>query len=278
MYKICVYVVTYKNEERVNQNIDAFFSSIDHVDKEKYSFQYHVINNHSSFNLTSRFADQVKVLHNSLRLDRSCGHLSRDYNSALMHGFVDLNNPACNQVICAHDDSIWHADWFEKLMRIHETFTFYAGDYGCSMTSYLPEAVKKIGLWDERFAGIGYHEADYFMRARIYNSDKSSINDHFGGRVLNPTQVFFDHVGPNPAKHEHVNASLPYHTVSRRVFAEKWAVHPEQWATRTPTPPTRPLIPTYMYYPYFELAIDDLEGKNYIFEQAGLQHFKSEWH
>lgn len=276
-----VYIVTYNNEERIKENIFRFFDTVRDV-KTVY-FKYTVINNHSNFNIGQFVCPKnvdFAVWHNVTRPDWSCGHLSRDYNAALINGFVNLNNPDCDQIICGHDD-IWYKDnWFERLTKIHETYTFYAGDYGCSMTSYLPEAVKKIGMWDERISNIGYHEADYYLRALIYNGDKSTINDYFGGRVYNPTEVLFDHPPENQNKRIHSEKSLAYHANSRKVFAAKWGgVHPEQWATRlsgTPIPKT-PLVPTFMYYPYFELDIDNLEEKGYIYAKAGLENFLEEW-
>lgn len=275
-----MYVVTYNNSERINQHIERFLNTTEHVDRSQYELNYYVINNHSNFELRPDLAERINgVLHNSLRPDWSCGHLSRDYNAALMHGFRNLNEPYANQVITMHDDSHLNVGWFEALENIHTNFTFYAGDFGCSMISYLPDAVKKIGIWDERFCNIGYHEADYFLRAYIYNKDHSSINDHHGGRVLNETVNFFEHVGPNHQKNEHVNQTMGYHTVSRKVFEDKWNVHPEDWNSRMCVTgvPTEPLIHTYMFYPYFELAIENLEAKKYSYAPAGLEHFKNEW-
>lgn len=277
MKKIRVFVVTYKNRERLNENVSRFFETTKHLDKNLYQLEYFIINNHSEFYLDDQFKDKVIVLHNSLRPNFSCGHLSRDYNAALINGFENLDNPAADQVICAHDDSIWNDGWFEDLEEIHKTYTFYAGDYGCSMHSYLPDAVKNIGIWDERFCNIGYHEADYFLRALIYNKEKSTINDYFGGRILNPTKIFFTHPPANTDKDMHSNASLRYHTVTRKTFEDKWGVHPEFWDTRLHTIPTEPRIIQHMYYPYFELGINNLDEKKYSYALAGLEHFKEEW-
>ena len=280
MKRINMYVVTYNNSERINQHIERFVGTTEHIDRSQYELNYYIINNHSNFELREDLKKYVTgIFHNSLRPDWSCGHLSRDYNAALMHGFHNLNEPHAHQVITMHDDSHLNVGWFESLQNIHNQFSFYVGDFGCSMISYLPDAVKKIGIWDERFCNIGYHEADYFLRALIYNNEKSSINDHFGGRVLNETVVLFEHVGPNHQKDTHVSQTLGYHTVSRHVFAEKWNTHPEEWRSRmfTTGVPTEPLIHTYMLYPYFELAIENLEAKKYSYTPAGLEHFKNEW-
>jgi hypothetical protein len=277
MKKVNIYIITYNNPERLNQNIERLVQSTLDVDSNEYQLGVVIINNHPNFSLDEKYKGVIRVWHNVTRPEFSCGHLSRDYNAAYMHGFRDLKNPAVDYVVCIHDDTMLKDGWFQKLMQIHETYNFYAGDYGCSMTSVNAEAVRTIGIWDERFCNIGYHEADMFLRALIYNKDKSSINDHLAGRVHNPTEVLFDHPPENHNKVQHINHTLNYHTVSRKVFAEKWGVHPEFWENRLPVIPTEPKIDQYMYYPYFELDIYDLDAKKYIYAKAGLEHFLPEW-
>jgi hypothetical protein len=281
MKLVNIYIVTYKNKERINENYIRFLQTTHNVRaRNEAFFTYTIINNHSDFDLIQAHPGKncnQYIWHNTMRPDHSCGHLSRDYNAAFINGFVDLKNPACDQIICGHDDIWYHDNWFEKLTEIHQTYDFYAGDYGCSMTSYLPSAVKTIGMWDERLCNIGYHEADFYLRARLYNPDKSTINDYFGGRVWNPTEVLFDHPPENAAKLDHSNKSLRYHTVSRKIFDAKWGCHPEQWATRWTTTEKTPRIPTFMNYPYFECDIDNLEEKGYIYAKPGLEHFLEEW-
>lgn len=279
MKDVGIFIVTYNNDERIKENFIRFCDTTRHI--KDVHFEYTVINNYSKWVMPNWFTNTlhhtINVWNNTMRPDWSCGHLTRDYNAAFINGFVDLNNPQCDQIICGHDDIWYHDNWFEKLTEIHQTYDFYAGDYGCSMTSYLPSAVKTIGMWDERFAGIGYHEADYFLRARNCNGDKSSINDHFGGRVHNPTEVLFDHPPENANKIDHANKSLRYHPLSRHVFDIKWGCHPEQWATRTTTTNKTPKIPTFALYPYFEKDIDNKDEKGYVWIDSGLENFREEW-
>lgn len=266
MHRIKIYMVTYRNSECVKNNLDSLWASLaDDVPNIDARIEVNIINNHSAFGLPDEYKEHVLVHHN-LRLDESCGHLSRDWNYALIDGFRDLNNPRCEQVICVHDDVIWHKDWLSKILDIHKTYDFYIGNYGCSFHSYLPSAVKKIGLWDERFCNIGYHEADYMLRARIYNPNGSSINDNLPDRMWNPTSVFFDHPPQNPDKNVAANESQKYHPVSLIVFDRKWGVCPERWTEYgvDKNPPKVSKIPNFVYYPYFEKDVEDLEGKNYI--------------
>ena len=91
--------------------------------------------------------------------------------------------------------------------------------------------------------------------------------------------LFRSHARENQDKLEHASASLQYHTVSRKVFEDKWGVHPEQWETRLfPNGvPTEPKIHSYMFYPYFELDIEDLDNKKYSYAKRGLENFLEEW-
>ncbi len=269
MTKVSVYVITYENEERLNQNINAFFETTkDYKDNPDWTFNYNIINNHPHINIWPEHKDKpIEIFHNTLRPINSCGHLTRDYNAALMHGFGSLIEPVSDWVIHVHDDSIWNPNWVEALSKIHETYSFYAGNFGCSFCSYTVDAVKKIGLWDERFINIGIHEGDYFLRALIYNKEKSSINDHHGNRLLNLTQAeLFFHPDANERKMHHIHASYNYHYLSLKVFEEKWGIDCENWKIKgtDDNPPKVSLIKNYMFYPYFERHVEGLADKNYL--------------
>lgn len=254
--RINIYCVTYNNNENINRNINKFIATTDHLSPDTVKFTYIIINNHSELELDEvSFNEELidfAVFENWLRPDHSCGHLARDYNMGLIHGFQDLSNPAVDQVILLHDDSIWNDGWYEDLEEIHKTYTFYAGDWGDGLTSYLPDAVKAIGLWDERFCNIGYHEADYFLRAKIFNPDKSSINDHGAGRVWNATKEIFTHAQENVGKMESHDASARYHDLTHALFMEKWNCSPVNWHLSVGVLPTTPLIKSWAFYPYFE--------------------------
>ena len=42
-----------------------------------------------------------------------------------------------------------------------------------------------MGIWDERYCGIAYQEADYILRSAFHNPERSSINDQLHLRCLN---------------------------------------------------------------------------------------------
>lgn len=66
-----------------------------------------------------------------------------------------------------------------------EKYTFVVGAIGDSVCAWRPEAVKKIGMWDERFVSISHKEADYYIRALMYNKEKSCIGDRAHQRFIN---------------------------------------------------------------------------------------------
>ena len=259
-----IFIITYNNPTLLKENLDSLFSSNANPD----SFSVEIINNFSLiFEVPAEYRDRVKVHHQTLRPDWSCGNLSRDWNSAIINGIVDLNNPWCDQLIMAQDDMVWEPDWYSMLQTVHETYTFYSANEGDCLVSVLPEAIKKIGLYDERFSVIGHHEGDWFLRAWLYNGDKSSINDYRHRRVHNPTvEVGRRSRSTGDSRSRVVSYNQ---TIALNLFKEKWGedVMVTSWGKgERDRSKIKPLIPSYIMYPYFEKDIEDLKGKNFLFQ------------
>ncbi|MFB6198152.1 MAG: hypothetical protein ABEI52_07790, partial [Halobacteriaceae archaeon] len=70
--------------------------------------------------------------------------------------------------MAAQDDTIYNDQWANRLIELHEEYSLVQNGLGDEFVSYLPEAVKNIGLWDERYI-FSYHAADYFSRAVLHN-------------------------------------------------------------------------------------------------------------
>lgn len=260
---IRVFIVTYDNPYDLNECLKILFSS----DIVEHNYEVCVINNHSNFHLDHEYRN-LKIFHNALRPDFSTGHLARSWNQAIINGFKNLIQPDCNILVTSQDDIAFEADWVKRLVEYHEQYSFITSGHGDAMCSYLPEAIRSIGIWDERFCGIGYQEADYFLRALIYNKMKSSINDPRHGRMLNPIKdkplvTSFPRNQKRLANHASSRSSA--HGVSLNVFRLKYGeqIKPEFWSTDLISNPPRPLLNTFFTYPYFEKNIDDLKGKNY---------------
>lgn len=182
MKKMKVFIVTYKRSEVLNDTLRKLFQS----DFSKLdNTEVNVINNHSDFSLDEEFKEKVNVLHNVLRPDWSNGNVSENYNQAFINGIVDLNNPQTEVLVTLQNDAVVHPNWCENLQKLFQKgYTFITGLCGDTVTAYRPDAVRKIGIWDENLPAQ-YKETDYFLRALIYNRDQSCINDIVHGILLN---------------------------------------------------------------------------------------------
>lgn len=187
MRKIWVTVITYNNVTVLDTALDHLFNS-DLVTSGKYDWYIEIINNHSNFNIRPEFSDKVTVHNQTLRPDWSyVGYFTRDCNSALVRGFKNLKNPSVDQLIILQDDVFVRPDFMEKLVSRHDSgLDFIMSGIGDALNSFLPAAVRKIGLYDERFH-TGFHEGDYILRAIQKLGRRCSIGDIPHGRLWNQT-------------------------------------------------------------------------------------------
>lgn len=260
--KVKQFIVTYNNSVQINNCLESIFSSLS---KEELDIlDLYIINNHTNFILNKKFEDKVKVLHNSLRPNFSTGHLSRNWNQAIINGFGNLNAPECDIVIANQDDTVFKSNYILKLIEHHKRFNFIQFGDGDTFLSFTPIAIKRIGLFDERFCNIGYQEADYFLRALIYHPNSISINDNQHLRFHNTLEnniIYQMDSGYHRREESHL-ASMKYHNITYRLFKSKWGVEPEVWDVPSLLN-LKPLIHSYLYYPYFEKNIETLEQQNY---------------
>lgn len=262
--KVKVFILTWQDETALNNNLRSLFyglNTTNHID-----LQVNVINNHSRFYLEPEFRPYVNVIHNELTPDFATAHLSRMWNMALIHGFKDLDNPDCDYVVTAQDDCIWKPNWLSRLVSIHQSHSFYAGDHGDLICSYTADAVRHIGLWDERF-GYGFGEGDYFLRALKYNSDYSSINDVAHGRVWKPTESICERPEPDASRYNEQNRCHEFRGLSWDTFLMKWQEYEMEgkWPQNIKQKVDEmPIANQYILYPYFELKVKDLSQKGYI--------------
>ena len=264
--KIKIFIVTFRNEEFLKDNLKSLKNS----DLQDFNHEINVINNYtSSFGLKS-FCESmnVNVLHNFLRPDFSKGHLSRNWNQAIINGFQDLENPKCDILVLCQNDNLFLKNWCSNLMISHQEYDFISMGGGDQFHSYTPRHIKKVGLWDERFCNIGYQEADFFVRSYLYNKEKSSINDPGHKRVYNPVINNFivcsDSLVGGMRNDEHHIQSLAYHKISKNIFLQKWGDVEGNWSEHVLSQiPTHSRIPSYVYYPYFEEKVENLKEKGY---------------
>lgn len=263
--KIKFYTITYNNNTILNEWI---LKSLYESNYNKNDVEIYVINNHSNLFVEEKYKSIVTVLDNVLRPDFSTGHLARNHNQAIINGFKSLTNPDCDIVISCQNDTIVLPNWQEIIESLVEEYDFLSFGIGDQFQVFTPEGIKKVGIYDERFCNIGYQEADFFLRNLIYNFDRSSINDGYHKRVLNPKQlspIIVTESGCVRQELSHME-SYYFHSFSRNVFHRKWGLlNPDEWnVDELKKFNGLTNIPNFVYYPYFEKDIYDLAGKNYI--------------
>lgn len=261
---IKLFIVTYNAPEKLKATLTTLFHR---SDIKNHNVQVFIINNHSKFHLDKEFADKTTVLHNDLRPDFSTGHLSRNWNQALILGFENLKTPACDYVICAQEDTVFLGSTFTDTSHHHTKFDFIQNGRGDNYMSWNVEGVRNIGMWDERFCNIGYQEADYALRAYLWHKEKSSINDEWHGLILNPIKAkLVQHPsGNNAGASDHHQKSQMYHRTSCLIFNKKWNIEPFFWKDNVLNKlEYKPKIESYLLYPYFSKDIYNLKEKGYL--------------
>lgn len=258
------FIVTYNNEKRLNSTLESLFSS----QSDLSSLEVYVINNHSNISVREEFGSRIKILNNQTRPDFSTGHLSRNWNQAIINGFKDLSNPDCDLLIMSQDDTLFEKNYLEKSVELSKSLDFVCYGTGDQYMIYTPKGVKRIGLWDERFCNIGFQEADYFLRAVRYH-DKVSINDgHHGREYLtrrDMTPILPTASGFHAGDSSHLK-SMVFHAHSGHVFTTKWKVRPQWWDLNhiNILKSIDPNMMSYIMYPYFEKDVETLREQKYL--------------
>ena len=260
--KVKVYLVTYRNDGELVKTIDSYINS------GLYSrSSLTVVNNHTAGK--PRIGERnyfTRLISNEARPDFSTGHLSRNWNECLMDGFQNLNSPDADVVICCQNDVRFKGNCLEIISRNLRSFDFMTAGSGDAACAYSVEAVKKVGLWDERICNIGYQESDYFLRQFLYNRDRCSVNDNAHGRVHNPIESFLENSDCGYQRQcEHHLASMTHHDHSRQLVEQKWKnIKFENWDDDfRRMVVVQPNLPQFVLYPYFEKDIPHRERIGY---------------
>jgi hypothetical protein len=258
MTKIKLYIVTYNNDDILRQNLEKLYSS----DLLQYDYKIYIINNYSKLKGFTEYSN-LEILDNVLRPDFSNGHLARNWNEAIIHGFENLNNPDTDFVVTMQNDTFVKPTCFSNLIEYHNLYDFIQVGVGDQLMSFNVDAIKHIGLFDERFNSIGYQEADYFMTACVMHKSRTSINDGaHHGRQNNPIENIFDKF-IEPVHHLNQQFhSWNWHKYNYQLFYNKWGCCAHDWSNLEEFP-TEPKILRFFYYPYFEKDILHLQKHKY---------------
>ena len=277
--KIRQYIVTYNNAVQINNCLRSIFTKSSAEELEM--LEIFVINNHSNIKIDAEFLPRIKLLNNALRPNFSTGHLARNWNQALINGFKDLTAPDCDLVITNQDDTLFVDNYVTKTLELHKKFDLLQFGWGDNFISYTPRAVRRIGLWDEKFCNIGYQEADYLTRAKLFLKEKASINDFSHKRMshaLDKSQYVIDIFPSGNARGEdYSQASMKFHEHSKFVYEMKWGIDPDQGWEGKNLDTLQARTQQFIFYPYFEKAIETLDEQNYLhrFPKNGKKVAKS---
>tara|TARA_R110001599_G_scaffold235705_2_gene434901 strand:+ start:457 stop:1269 length:813 start_codon:yes stop_codon:yes gene_type:complete len=268
--KIKIFIVTYLGEKRLPVTLPSLFES----DINNFEHEVFLINNHTKLIIPEEFKGKISVINNNLRPNWSTGHLSRNWNQAIVNGFKSLKNPDCDIVVCSQDDSVFKKDWASKCIELHKKYSFIQNGHGDQFHSYLPESIIKTGLWDERFCGLFRQAADYFWRCVMHNKNGSSIQDTGHTRVLNPIlennekgsrQYLVDPDVRKIDEKQWSDSDTINNSISLKLILEKYGFDPYPWTKETISRAgNKTLSKNYITYPYFEKDIENLAGKNYL--------------
>ena len=256
--RIKIYIVTYNNDDILKKNISLIKKS----DIVNYDYSIHIVNNYSKLN-ESFIDNDIEILDNVLRPDFSSGHLSRSWNQCIINGFKDISNPDCDILILMQNDTFIKPNIFNKIVDLSNHYDFIQFGAGDQFMIFNKNSIKIQGIFDERFCGIGFQEADYFLSSVLLNPEKVSINDYKHGRVHNPINLELIEKDYNLNNNSYkLSDPLKYHDYNNKIFYKKWNFKTEHWE-KSPSG-MRPLIERFMFYPYFEMNINTLEEQNYF--------------
>ena len=263
--KIKIYILTWNDAESLDKNLSTLFNGFS-LCPNGVDIHVNVINNHTNFYVNPIYGPHINVIHNRAQPDFATAMLARMWNTALIHGFVNLQNPDCDIVVTVQDDAIWEQNWISNLLLVMDNFDFYSDDSGDTVCAYKTNALMKIGMWDERFH-YGFGEGDYYLRAVKYLPEKSSINDFAHGRVWNPSVHLTVRPNSDVNRITEQYRAHKYRGLSWANFLYKWknmdleARWPDNVRERVLT--IEP-VPSTILYPYFEMDIENLQQKGYI--------------
>jgi hypothetical protein len=263
--KISLYIVTYRNDLLLERCIKSINEC---VIPENIDISINVINNYDRITLDESCIPNVRIYNNDTRPNFSTGHLARNWNQALILGFEDVDCPKSDIVVLLQNDTVLQKDFFVNLMTILPEYDYIAMGKGDEVQIFNIEAVKTIGLYDERYCNIGYQEADYFLRARILHPTKSSINDTYHGRVWNAIEGIYDKYLVNvengdARKDPYTMDSVRYHENSLKVFRYKW--HDQKYLNNWSEVNIQNIPKQFIYYPYFEIKLPNLHHKYEVY-------------
>jgi hypothetical protein len=172
--KIRVYIVTFRRDDVLNLNLRTLWAGASHPE----ALEVTVISNHPEVCIEeANLRPNLRVLINQTRHTHSWGYLARDWNFAIIDAFKTWQNPeGVDWCVLAQNDVEWLAGWDQWLVQ-QEQFDLISQPVGDAVVALNIEAVRKVGLFDERFCSLHFHDIDFLNRAVITLGKRGSICD-----------------------------------------------------------------------------------------------------
>lgn len=172
--KIKVYIITYKKNDVLNNNLKTLWESITNPE----NIEVNILSNHPDiFIEDENKRENLKIIFNTTRMTHAWGYLSRDWNFCILDCFKTWQNPNnIDWLVMAQNDVTWVKGWDEWLIK-NKDFDFISQPRGDQAMALNIDAVKKVGFFDERFTTLHCQEVDYFIRATYRLRGRCSIND-----------------------------------------------------------------------------------------------------
>lgn len=174
---LSVYIVTYRRDDVLNQNLSSLWAGC--VDPS--NIQVTVISNHPVVRIDAENErPNLRVIINATRHANSWGFLARDWNFAIIDAFGKWDNPkGVDWCVLAQNDVEWLQGW-DQWLASQKDYDLVSQPVGDAVVALNIEAVRRVGLFDERFCTLHFHDIDYLNRATIHLGPRASINDtHF---------------------------------------------------------------------------------------------------
>lgn len=257
--RIKIFIVTYNNDKILKErSLESLLSTVNN--QHQLQVEMTVINNYGKLSLESKY-DRFKILNNDTRPDWSTGHLARNWNEGLMHGFVNLSKPDADIVVLCQNDTVFISGWINYIIEQHKKYDFIQMGRGDEYHSYTIQHVKKVGMWDERFCGISFQEKDYFLRSILYNPKRSTVNDIYGykNNAVDNKIIDLNNIsGYGRGEISTIIGTNEDHDLSLRYFKLKWGEKQDSDSTGCPLKENyiKKCLTEFMFYPYFEKNID----------------------
>jgi hypothetical protein len=219
--KIRLYIVTYKRNDVLNENLRSLWASIPAESLDKVT----VVANHPSVEIyNENKRDNLRVIINETRMPHAWGNLAKDWNYCLLDAFRTWENPdKVDWAILAQNDVTWKEDWLKALSRF-SNFELISQPRGDQAIAFTINAVRTIGFFDERFSTLHFQEIDYYLRAALLLENKASINDDHAGELstYNPIgSILTNYAFLGVMEDENLH-TMRFHSELAGLFMEKW--------------------------------------------------------